>query len=627
MLSRNASSSGAPSSSTARIAAMRPRGDSGLEPGDAVRRAVRQAEAAPDARDELVLVDRAGSRRAGCARRSCRRSRLGGPDGRRPGASLPVGSNASRTRRMSRAFGSATPNPSSPGAPASRSSQPPASAAAARAAASSASSSAATCTVPTPTSASQRTPVASSAGASARSADGRTEIRPRCGPSGHAGAAATSGPVDGGPLGRDVGGDRPRAARGCGCRPTRCTTGGRCAAAPRTGRRRSRTIGDVSARGWHAQGDLHDHADGAERADEEAREVEAADVLDRGAAALHEAAVGGDEAHLEHAVAQRSVPQPAVPGEPGGEHPADGGRRIARVERALLAVLRRAPRRARSHGGAGADGDGEVGRVVGDDTARGARTSSRVGHRRAHRPPSACRAPTGHDGGRARDRGAQLVERRRPASIRSTRPRAPAGARRTGCPAAGSCAGSPAPTGRTRRAGGPAASRSSAREHQRHRVALLQADAVLTRQHATGGDARGEDLVAGAVHALPHARLAGVEHDQRVQVAVAGVEHVHHRELLLVRRSRTPGAARRRASCAGPPRRAGSSRARCGRSRRTPTCAPSTAARARRRRRRPAPCGRRAREPTRSTAATWCGDAVGPARRARPAAPRPASRG
>ena len=56
---------------------------------------------------------------------------------------------------------------------------------------------------------------------------------------------------------------------------------------------------------------------------------------------------------------------------------------------------------------------------------------------------------------------------------------------------------------------------------------------MLSGEHAAGRDARGEDLVACTVHAFPDARLARVEHDERMQVAVAGVEHVHHRESLL----------------------------------------------------------------------------------------------
>ena len=51
--------------------------------------------------------------------------------------------------------------------------------------------------------------------------------------------------------------------------------------------------------------------------------------------------------HLEHAVAQRSVAQPAVPGEPAASTPPTVAAGVARVERALLAVLGRAPRRAR----------------------------------------------------------------------------------------------------------------------------------------------------------------------------------------------------------------------------------------------------------------------------------------
>ena len=40
--------------------------------------------------------------------------------------------------------------------------------------------------------------------------------------------------------------------------------------------------------------------------------------------------------------------------------------------------------------------------------------------------------------------------------------------------------------------------------------------------------------VPGRVHALPDAGLAPVEHEQRMQVAVAGVEHVHHDDVVRV---------------------------------------------------------------------------------------------
>ena len=73
------------------------------------------------------------------------------------------------------------------------------------------------------------------------------------------------------------------------------------------------------------------------------------------------------------------------------------------------------------------------------------------------------------------------------------------------------------------------------REHPAHEIALLDADAVLARQHAAGFDRSQHDLLAGGVHLLEHAGLARVERQQRMEVAVAGVEHVEH-----------PQAARRR---------------------------------------------------------------------------------
>ena len=69
----------------------------------------------------------------------------------------------------------------------------------------------------------------------------------------------------------------------------------------------------------------------------DAGQVEAAHVLDRRAAALHEPAVGGDEPHLEHPVAERPVPEAPVAGQARRQHPADGGAGVARIEHALLA--------------------------------------------------------------------------------------------------------------------------------------------------------------------------------------------------------------------------------------------------------------------------------------------------
>ena len=55
---------------------------------------------------------------------------------------------------------------------------------------------------------------------------------------------------------------------------------------------------------------------------------------------------------------------------------------------------------------------------------------------------------------------------------------------------------------------------------------------MLAGQHSAGGNRDPDDLFAGRVDPLHHARLALVEDEQRVQVAVAGVEHVHHEQLV-----------------------------------------------------------------------------------------------
>ena len=155
-----------------------------LQAGDPVRRAVRQAQPARDARDELGLVE--VQQTPGVAH-----------SGNRPGASFPVGSNACLTRRMSAAFGRSQPNPSISPPPASRSIQPPCAWAIARAAVSTDASSPATCTVPTPSSAHHRAPgVSSSARPTATNAPGATDIRPRCSPVGSAGASAARSSAD-----------------------------------------------------------------------------------------------------------------------------------------------------------------------------------------------------------------------------------------------------------------------------------------------------------------------------------------------------------------------------------------------------------------------------------------------
>src|SRR5262249_33533773 len=147
-------------------------------------------------------------------------------------------------------------------------------------------------------------------------------------------------------------------------------------------------------------------AGGPQGAHQQARQVEAGDVLDRRPAALHEAAVGGHEPDLEHAVAQWAVAQAPVPGQPGGEDAADGRVRRAGGEGAFLS--RPAPSRGQlGHGRAGAGGDSQLGRIASQD-ARGGAHLDAPGRRVADLPLGA--GTDGHDGVRSVDRLAQLVE-------------------------------------------------------------------------------------------------------------------------------------------------------------------------------------------------------------------------
>ena len=63
-------------------------------------------------------------------------------------------------------------------------------------------------------------------------------------------------------------------------------------------------------------------------------------------------------------------------------------------------------------------------------------------------------------------------------------------------------------------------------ELHRHQVALLHADAVLAGQAAAHLDAQLQDVGAELLRLVEAVRIVGVEHDQRMQVAVAGVEDV-----------------------------------------------------------------------------------------------------
>src|SRR5262249_37155376 len=72
------------------------------------------------------------------------------------------------------------------------------------------------------------------------------------------------------------------------------------------------------------------------------------------------------------------------------------------------------------------------------------------------------------------------------------------------------------------------------REQLRPEVQLLHAHAVLARDAAARADALVENLVAGRQHALHLVLVALVEEQDRVDVAVAGMEDVANPDIILL---------------------------------------------------------------------------------------------
>ena len=87
------------------------------------------------------------------------------------------------------------------------------------------------------------------------------------------------------------------------------------------------------------------------------------------------------------------------------------------------------------------------------------------------------------------------------------------------------------------------AARSTGENWMRHQVALLDADAVLAGQAAADLDAELQDVGAGRLGLRQLRRVVGVEEDQRMEVAVAGMEDVGDLRARSRRRSRRRGAA------------------------------------------------------------------------------------
>ena len=70
-------------------------------------------------------------------------------------------------------------------------------------------------------------------------------------------------------------------------------------------------------------------------------------------------------------------------------------------------------------------------------------------------------------------------------------------------------------------------------ENPGHERGLLETDAVLARKRAAELDHRAEHLLARAFHLRQHIAVAEVEQDVGMQVAVAGVEDVRDRQLVV----------------------------------------------------------------------------------------------
>jgi hypothetical protein len=75
----------------------------------------------------------------------------------------------------------------------------------------------------------------------------------------------------------------------------------------------------------HLERDLDDHAQGAETAGHEARDIEAGDVLHHLAAKPEQPAFAVDDLHAEHEIAHGADAGSARPREASGDHSADGG--------------------------------------------------------------------------------------------------------------------------------------------------------------------------------------------------------------------------------------------------------------------------------------------------------------
>src|SRR5215813_13591056 len=85
-------------------------------------------------------------------------------------------------------------------------------------------------------------------------------------------------------------------------------------------------------------------------------------------------------------------------------------------------------------------------------------------------------------------------------------------------------------------------------KHCAHQVALFHADPVLPGQHASDFDAEFQDIGAESLGPFDLAGFVGIIKDERVEVAVTGMEYVSNGQLISFRESPHPGKNLREAS-------------------------------------------------------------------------------
>ena len=116
-------------------------------------------------------------------------------------------------------------------------------------------------------------------------------------------------------------------------------------------------------------------------------------------------------------------------------------------------------------------------------------------------------------------------------------------------------------------------------KHHRHQIALFDADAVLAGEHAADLDAQPQDIGAELLGAFELAGIVGVVEDQRMQIAVAGMEHVGDAQAVFRRHLLHALQHQRQLGARDGAVHAVDSPARCGRPPGTPPCGrPRTAA-------------------------------------------------